>query len=433
MYASPLQRELQVELRKEPDRKKKHAILEARLLSQLDDMWAAVVTCLDMFCGGGAWRRNMASARAWRKAGHSISGMLPSTMRVALPPGLVAVLQSCLGGADGAVAVYLQRRVLRRRWHAFVRVNTRSEDGVAHARGFHVCQHRFGAAPAAALGKAESCYRDAVAVTQNQDPRALNNLGVLCAQTGDQVEARRCFELAMALDASYQEANSNLVRLRDGGASGGKLVLDERSGATMAFDDAQAAGAGDRKSASGVQPVRHEAGQRLRMLVPGAAGKALEDVEVEGDADSDGAIRLKIGHDALLMQESELVAHCTRSALCDWRQLSADDASRIDIGTRLRGYDEAYSGSGVPPVWREAPLTRLSSPASPILGYSCTVGRVRPQDQGRHANSHRCGPAGRDAVLALVRALVPRSTCASIQKEAWCLLRTFAMLKQVHR
>ena len=51
----------------------------------------------------------------------------------------------------------------------------------------------------------------------SREPRALNNLGVLCAQSGDTAEARRCFELATKLDAGYQEANANLVRLRDRG------------------------------------------------------------------------------------------------------------------------------------------------------------------------------------------------------------------------
>ena len=32
----------------------------------------------------------------------------------------------------------------------------------------------------------------------------LNNLGVLHAESGDEVEARRCFELALELEAGYK-------------------------------------------------------------------------------------------------------------------------------------------------------------------------------------------------------------------------------------
>ena len=197
------------------------------MLSQVDDLWAAVVTCLDMFDGGGSWRGNMSSTQAWRKAGRSLSRVLSGTMRVALPPDLVPVLEACLVGADAAgSAAFTAQRAAEAMTRTFAIAAPAGEGGVAPTlAGSMYANIALALHQRQRLTEAESCYRDAVAATQSRDPRALNNLGVLCAQTGDEAEARRCFEVATALDAGYQEANMNLARLRDG-SSGAKCILD---------------------------------------------------------------------------------------------------------------------------------------------------------------------------------------------------------------
>ena len=239
-YLSPEQNALMRDTRAARGGTERRKIMHARELTQHADIWGAVATCLDMFSGGGKWRGERRSADAWRKMGNSLATLLePGAMRVALPPALVPVLESCLGdtkiGGGRGAALTAQR----------------AADAAAQAVACDAPAPVPGLAPelagamhanvALALhrrrrkDKAEACYRDAVAATQSREPRALNNLGVLRAQSGDTAEARRCFELATKLDAGYQEANANLVRLRDrggggggGGGIGGKPVLDMR-------------------------------------------------------------------------------------------------------------------------------------------------------------------------------------------------------------
>ena len=226
--------------------------------------------------------------------------------------------------------------------------------------------------------KAEACYRDAVAATQSREPRALNNLGVLCAQSGDTAEARRCFELATKLDAGYQEANANLVRLRNwsnggnsGGAGGGKLVLDERAGAAAAFEMQPAADSGggsgaDTKTGEKLVHPCAAAGQRLHLLLPDASNvPSCTLAEVMADAEQDGRVQLRrlavcvsngngahgdsgdtdVSRDAIsnsemaTLTESELVAHCARDVPLAIAALTPADATRIDVGNFVRVYE----------------------------------------------------------------------------------------------
>ena len=274
--------------------------------------------------------------------------------------------------------------------------------------------------------KAEACYRDAVAATQSREPRALNNLGVLRAQSGDEAEARRCFELATKLDAGYQEANANLVRLRNwrnggnnAGAGGGKLVLDERAGAAAAFEMQPAADSGGGSGvdagtgAEPVQPLRYAAGQHLRLLLPDASGvPSCELAEVVADAEQDGRVQLRrlavcvsnsngahgdsgdtdVSRDAIsnsemaTLTESELVAHCARDVPLAIAALTPADAVRIDVGSFVRAYESEFDGTDPQLPWVEATIASvafgLHMRVSPTATYRY---RVSVESSGGHA------------------------------------------------
>merc|ERR1712023_418803 len=109
-YVSPEQNALMRDTRAARGGSERHKIMHSRELTQHADIWGAVATCLDMFSGGGQWRGMRRSADAWRKMRNSLTTLLePGAMRVALPPALVPVLESCLsntklgGGRDTAL------------------------------------------------------------------------------------------------------------------------------------------------------------------------------------------------------------------------------------------------------------------------------------------------------------------------------------------
>ena len=99
VFASSRQRRLHAKLRTLRDVNQKRELLQSELLSQLDDMWSAIVTCLEMFAGGSAWRGNMASSDAWAAAGHTLSNIPLGSMQVALPVAVKDVFEACLGSA----------------------------------------------------------------------------------------------------------------------------------------------------------------------------------------------------------------------------------------------------------------------------------------------------------------------------------------------
>ena len=101
VFASPLQRRLHAKLRAVRDPKKKRELLRSRLLSQVDDMWSAVATCLEMLGGGSAWRE-YGPSDAWDTAGRTLSGLSAGLMQVALLPELAHVFKTLPHSAYGA-------------------------------------------------------------------------------------------------------------------------------------------------------------------------------------------------------------------------------------------------------------------------------------------------------------------------------------------
>ena len=118
---------------------------------------------------------------------HSLARLQPGVMRVALPEALVFVIEQCFDNFDAAHPGH----ELMARHAAHAAATACACDAVTAIEGLQpALAGAMHANVALALHKrrrtaqAEACYRDAVAATQSREPRVLNNLGVLHAESG---------------------------------------------------------------------------------------------------------------------------------------------------------------------------------------------------------------------------------------------------------
>ena len=91
-----MQRDLQLLIGSTRADERRRQLLHDNALTQHADIWGAAIVCLEMFCGGLAWRGRYACTDAWQMLGASIVGLDAKMMRVPLPASFGAALQECL-------------------------------------------------------------------------------------------------------------------------------------------------------------------------------------------------------------------------------------------------------------------------------------------------------------------------------------------------
>jgi hypothetical protein len=237
VYASPRVRKLFFQAKSLPVTERM-GFLEANKITHADDFFALGATIFDMFAECG-WRegRSVAEILGTRSIVDLIGG---AKLRVAVPEGMLPVLQACFGKETTSAAITVDT-VVERLQIAFKFQPLRVRDGLGdrHCTNMRnnlaVALYDDGVAKQVGGDDAGGARCFQVALSQLEkavsvvgtDARTQNNLGVvkLALDKDDDEAALRCFEKALDADPNHAPATFNKAQ-RQGHHEAAALQLD---------------------------------------------------------------------------------------------------------------------------------------------------------------------------------------------------------------
>jgi tetratricopeptide (TPR) repeat protein len=233
VYASPYVRELFFQVKVLPENQRK-AFLVTRKITHLDDFWAMAATMIDTFAECG-WRRGRSVAEVLVNSSRLVELLSDSKlMRVALPSGMLGVLQHCLGFGAAPTEGPTTNSPTELMSTAFACSPVLTEVGLNGKRCANIYNNL-----AVALsddghhGKALTLLEQAVAADRD-DARSKNNLGVVKLAQGEVDGAMRCFHEALKIEPDHPLAtfNASMKECREDA-----IAQFDRSGAVGAVED----------------------------------------------------------------------------------------------------------------------------------------------------------------------------------------------------
>jgi serine/threonine protein kinase/energy-coupling factor transporter ATP-binding protein EcfA2 len=236
VYASPHVRQIFFRAKALPENQRK-VLIATNKITHLDDLWSMSATIFDTFAECG-WRGGRSVAEVLLSQRSLINLTSDSKLlRVALPSGMIDVLQNCMGFGLATDALTINSAV-ELMSTAFEFSPSLTQDGLsgkqcANIRNSLAIALYDGGHHDQALAQLER----ATAADRN-DARALNNLGVVQRARGKEKDAMRCFHDALNVEPDHQFATFNAsMRGAIAIASGGGAQFD-RTGAVGAVEDA---------------------------------------------------------------------------------------------------------------------------------------------------------------------------------------------------
>jgi serine/threonine protein kinase len=211
------------------------ALLASNKITHLDDLWSMAATVFDAFAECG-WRRGRSVAEVLPTE-NSLVSMAgdPKLMRVALPSGVLQVLQHCLGYGPETDTVTINSAV-GMMLTAFAYSPPLTQDGLGGKRCANIRNNLAIALYDGGHHDRALVQLECATAADCGDARALNNLGVVQLARGDEVKATQCFNDALKVEPDHQFATFN-VSLSERGGKAGNLAQFDRTGAAGAVED----------------------------------------------------------------------------------------------------------------------------------------------------------------------------------------------------